>query len=130
MTGPPDPILILSAEHFGVAEVVNGKLDIGGVKVPFGGHPDHAECPRRAAHVYVRRSSEDLSVMEIHIARHDGLAQEELDRQNTEADAHPLGPKEYWRTAMVGKYTMGPNGRLMTQEDFEADWAAWGEDEA
>ena len=74
-------------------------------------------------YVYVRRSSADLSLFEVHMARHDGLAQEELDRQNEEAEHHPLGVKEYWRGEMVGKYTYGRDGHLMTDADFESDWA-------
>jgi hypothetical protein len=73
--------------------------------------------------VYVRRASDDLSVIEIHMARHDGLSQEELDAENAEAERYPLGAKEYWRAKMVGKYTYGPDGHLMTNEEFEADWA-------
>ncbi len=116
-----DPVLILSAEHVGEAVVIDGMLDIGGVVVPFSGHGTSADGPRHAS-VYVRRSSADLTVMEIHIARHDGLAQEALDRQNAEAEEHPLGAKEYWRGEMVGKYTTGADGHVMTDEDFEADW--------
>lgn len=77
--------------------------------------------------VYVRRLSDDLSVMEIHITRHDEMEQEALEERNLQADEYPLGPKEYWRGEMVGKYTTrggDPNApeRLMTDEDFEADW--------
>lgn len=72
--------------------------------------------------VYVRRLSDDLSVAEIHMTRHDGLAQEELDRENAEAERYPLGPKEYWRGKMVGKYRYGPDQHLLTDEEFEADW--------
>lgn len=107
-------ITILGAEHVGAAKTVNGILDIGGVKV-------HAPWWNDGMiHVYVRRSSKDLSVMEIHMTRHDGLAQEELDRQNDEAGRYPLGPKEYWRAETVGKCTI--DGRLMTDEDFDNDW--------
>lgn len=107
-----EPIYILSAEYFGEAEVSNGMLDIGGVSVPWH-HP---------ASIYVRRVSNNLSIAEIHIVDHDGMAQEMLDAQNEEADRYPLGPKEYWRGEMVGKYTCGADGHLMTNEDFEADW--------
>lgn len=72
--------------------------------------------------VYVRRASDDLSVIEIHMARHDGLAQEELDRENAEAERYPLGPKEYWRGKMVGKYRYGADSHLMTNDEFEEDW--------
>lgn len=106
-------ITILSAEYVGEAVPTNGRLSVGGVEVPW---------TAGAVGVYVRRASNDLSVIEIHLARHDGLAQEELDEQNAEADRYPLGPKEYWRNVMVGKYTMGSTGQFMTDEDFEADW--------
>lgn len=53
----------------------------------------------------------------------EAAAQEELDVENAEAGRYPLGPKEYWRGRMVGKYTYGSDGHLMTNEDFEADWA-------
>jgi len=72
--------------------------------------------------VYVRRVSDDLSIVEIAIARHDGLAQEELDAENDEAQRYPLGPKEYWRTKSVGHYTYGEDGHLMTDDEFEQDW--------
>lgn len=72
--------------------------------------------------VYVRRDSNDLSVIEIHMARHDGLAQEELDRKNAEAERYPLGPKEYWRAETVGKDRCGPDNHFMTDEEFEREW--------
>ncbi len=111
----PEMTYILPCEHVGEADAPNGVLDIGGLEV------DVSTFGRRVS-VYVRRSSSDLSVIEIAMARHDGLAQEELDRQNDEADHHPQGPKEYWRLEMVGKYTYGADGHVMTDEDFEADW--------
>jgi len=89
-------------------------LDIAGVKVRWASGP---------VGVYVRRSSRDLSVIEIAIARHDGLAQEALEVENEEAGRYPLGPMEYWRTRMVGKYRYGPDQHLMTDEEFERDWA-------
>lgn len=73
--------------------------------------------------VYVRRFAHDLSIYEIMIAQHDGYAQEELEQENMEAERYPLGPKEYWRTKMVGKYYYGADHHLMTNEEFEADWA-------
>ncbi len=111
--------LILPAEDVGEVEIVDGHLDIGGVKIDVGswGEP---------VFVYVRRSSDDLSVIEIVLARHDGLAQEELEQENAEAARYPLGPKEYWRGKSVGKYTI--DGHLMTDEEFETDWAdQWGD---
>lgn len=105
---------ILPAEWLGNAEIVDGYVDVGGVKV-------HA--PWSMASVYVRRSSSDLSILEIHLARHDGLAQEEFDEQIRQADEYPLGPKEYWRSEMVGKYMIGTDQHLMTDQEFEEDWS-------
>ena len=72
--------------------------------------------------VYVRRLAHDLTVAEIIMAQHDGLDAEELAAQNEEAARYPLGPKEYWRALMVGKYTCGDDGHPMTDAEFEADW--------
>ncbi len=77
--------------------------------------------------VYVCRFSTDLSVAEIHIAQHDGLASAELEFQNEQADIYPLGPKEYWRSEQVGKYTYGVDNHLMTNEEFEDEWCEFEE---
>lgn len=114
----PEVSYILPAEHLGWAETKDGILNIGGLDVRVGQWARQGEIP-----VFVRRDSADLSIIEIHMARHDGLAQEELDRQSAEADRYPLGLKEYWRAEMVGKYTYGLDGHSMTDEEFEADWA-------
>lgn len=82
---------ILPAEHFGSAQVVDGHVDIGGILVPH-------RYP--TAEIFVRRLSTDLRVAEIAIAEHDGLACEELDHQNFEADRHPGGPEGYWRAKL------------------------------
>lgn len=103
---------ILPAEHLGEAAIINGKLEIGGVLIPWNG----------PASVYVRRLSSDLSVAEIALARHDGLAQEQLDEQNRQAEIYPLGPREYWRSEMVGRYRYGPDMHLMTDADFETEF--------
>ena len=85
------------------------------------------ELPRwwntKTISVYVRRYSDDLSVAEIHMAQHSGLFDEELEYQNEQAEIYPLGPKEYWRSEQVGKYTYGADNHLMTNEEFEAEWA-------
>lgn len=39
-----------------------------------------------------------------------------------EAERYVLSPKEYWRSAMVGKYTYGADQHLMTDQEFEEDW--------
>lgn len=112
-------VTILPAEFIGVAQAVEDMLDIGGlpVRVPWYADGEIA--------VFVRRSSRDLSIIEIHMARHDGLMQEEMDEQHRQADAHPGGPKEYWRGEMVG--TSHDCGKTaMTNEEFE-QW--WEEDE-
>ncbi len=72
--------------------------------------------------VYVCRWEDDLSIAEIHMAQHDGLADAELEYQNELAEIHPLGPKEYWRSELVGKATCGLDKHLMTNEEFEEDW--------
>lgn len=110
---------ILPAEHVGDAQVRDGLLDLGGLKIPM------APWIRGdgMVNVFVRRDSTDLSVFHILMSRGDGLVQEELDHQNEEAERYPLGPKEYWRSKMVGKYLYGPDNHLMTDEEFEMDWA-------
>lgn len=72
--------------------------------------------------VYVCRWAADLSIAEIQMAQHDGLSDAELKYQNELAEIYPLGPKEYWRSEQVGKYTYGKDNHLMTNEEFEADW--------
>lgn len=109
-----------AAEFIGHLPYENNTIRVGEHLV----HEIHGYNP---AAVYVRRLSgktEGLSISEIIISVvGDGYAQEELDAENAEAARYPLGPKEYWRGRMVGKYTYGADGHLMTDEDFEADWA-------
>ena len=80
--------------------------------------------------VYVRRFAHDLSVVEILMAQHSGLFDEELEYQNEQAKIYPLGPKEYWRSEQVGKYTYGIDNHLMTNEEFEEDWCEFEEDDS
>jgi hypothetical protein len=80
--------------------------------------------------VYVRRFADDLSVAEIHMAQHSGLFDEELAYQGEQAENYPLGPKEYWRSEMVGKYTYGSDNHFMTNEEFEEDWHDFEEDDS
>ena len=96
-------------------------LSVGGVLIPFG--PPRAFDPAGDdfAEIYVRRWASDLSIAEILVATHDGLAHEELSLQDMEAQRYPLGPKEYWRSKQVGKDFYGDH--LMTNEDFERHWA-------
>lgn len=80
--------------------------------------------------VYVRCSAHDLSVVEIQMAQHDGLAEAELEYQNEQAENYPLGPKEYWRSELVGKATFGLDGHFLTNEEFEEDWHEFEEDDS
>jgi len=105
---------IVPAEYFGVADAPGRRLAIGGIELPAWGE---------RVFVYVRRLSSDLSITEIEIAAHDGPEQEELDLLNFEAQRHPLGPKEYWRSKMVGRYRCGPDQHPMTENDFEEHWS-------
>jgi hypothetical protein len=124
---------ILPAEHIGTVRTSSdGWLTIGPPENP--DHQIRINLNRDSGHkglgwdrsgnveVYVRRESIDLSVIEIHMARHDGIAQEALDEQHRQADSYPLGPKEYWRGEMVGKYRYGLDNHLMTNEEFEEEW--------
>ncbi|HSH58719.1 MAG TPA: hypothetical protein VK988_03565 [Acidimicrobiales bacterium] len=107
---------MLPAEAAGMAKLSDDLLDIGGLKLPVPVHHD-------AVPVYVRRRASDLSILEIEIAFHDGPEQEELHAKEAEADRYPLGRKEYWRSAMVGKYTYGADNHPMTEEEFVKEWA-------
>lgn len=79
-------------ERLGMADCRLGVVTIGHVPVPWP-HVRDTEC------VYVRRSLRDLSVVQIRLARHDGLADELLIAQVQEAERYPLGPAAYWRSA-------------------------------
>ena len=72
--------------------------------------------------VYVCRWADDLSIAEIQMAQHDGLSNAELEYQNELAEIYPLGPKEYWRSELVGKAIFGLDKHFMTNEEFEKDW--------
>lgn len=105
---------LLPIESYGIADAPGRHLAIGGIDLPV--------WSDRVA-VYVRRDSSDLAIVEVLLARHDGPAEDELDYLNFEAERYPLGPKEYWRSRMVGKYTYGSDSHRMTEEDFEEFWA-------
>ena len=77
--------------------------------------------------VYVSRWADDLSIVEIQMAQHDGLHDAELEYQNEQADIYPLGPKEYWRGELVGKAAYGLDKHFMTNEEFEEDWCEFEE---
>ena len=81
-----------------LATLTDGVLDIGGVEARFNvGWPNLA--------VYLRRDARDFSVVEVELAIHDGLEEEELEMLNMDAERYPLRPKEYWRSKMVGRHT-------------------------
>jgi hypothetical protein len=84
----------------------------------------------KTVQVYVRRWADDLSIAEIQIAQHDGLAEAELEYQNECAEIYPLGPKEYWRSELVGKAISGLDNHFMTNEEFEEDWHEFEEDDS
>jgi hypothetical protein len=104
---------ILPAEHYGTVEVVDGHFTIGNLSIPWS---------QADVQIYVRRFDDDQSIAEVLIARHDGLAQEELEQQNYEASIAPEGPKEYWRAKMVGQARYGVDQHIMTDAEFEDDW--------
>lgn len=84
----------------------------------------------KTVQVYVRRWADDLSIAEIQMAQHDGLAEAELEYQNECAEIYPLGPKEYWRSELVGKAIFGLDKHFMTNEEFEEDWHDFEEDDS
>ena len=125
---------ILSAEYIGEAATnKDGMLTIGIgeniVQLLLGSPGRPGWWNTGTVSVYVRRFADDLSIAEIHMAKHDGYSQEELDNENEEADRYPLGPKEYWRTKQVGKYLYGQDQHVMTNEEFEQEWAEGFEEE-
>ena len=129
-----EPITTLPAEWVGkAAHDENGILTIGTgdniVKLSL----NKGTMPRwwkdNCVDVYVRRFSHDLSICEIMIAQHDGYAHEEAQMEDYEAERYPLGPKEYWRAKMVGKWMYGSDNHLMTNEEFEEVWEEMNYDE-
>jgi death-on-curing protein len=113
-------LMIYPAEYVGPLPYEDHTIQVGELAI----HDVHGYNP---AGVYVRRISgktEGISVAEIIIsAVGDAYAQEELDAENAEAERHPLGAKEYWRGRLVGKATYGADQHLLTNEEFDADWA-------
>lgn len=114
-----EPLVIYPAEYVGGLAYEANTVELGDLRIT----GVHGFNP---ASVYLRRISgkvDGISVAEIIISVvGDGLAQEELDEENAEAQRYPLGPKEYWRGRMVGKYRYGADSHLMTDEEFERDW--------
>ena len=118
---------ILPAEYIGEAEhLEDGTLIIGCnkniIKISLYKNDKPGWWNSKTVPVYVRRFSSDLSIAEIIIAQHDGLSNEQLEAENQEAENYPLGPKEYWKSKMVGKYFFGKDNHLMTEEEFEIYW--------
>jgi death-on-curing protein len=116
---PRAPLVIYPAEFVGALPYTDGTIAIGELTI----RDVHGYNP---AGVYVRRISgktDGISVAEIIISVvGDGYAQEELDAENDEAERYPLGPKEFWRSRLVGKATYGTDSHPMTDAEFETDW--------
>lgn len=114
------PLVIYPAEYVGDLQYSDNTVEVGNLII----RDVHGYNP---AGVYVRRISgktDGISVAEIIIsAVGDAYAQEELDAENAEAERYPLGIKEFWRSRLVGKATYGIDRHLMTDAEFEADWA-------
>jgi len=114
------PLVIYPAEFVGHLRYDQHAIQIGDLVVA----DVHGYNP---AGVYVRRISgktDGISVAEIVISVvGDAYAQEELDAESEEALRYPLGVKEFWRARLVGKATYGADQHVMTNEEFEADWA-------
>lgn len=109
--------MILPAEFFGVAQAIDGILNIGGCEVPADWYADGQ------IGIYIRRSSRDLATIEIHLARHDGLADEENDEKHHQAMNHPGGPKAYWYAALVGHEHDDDCGHdPMTPAEYDELW--------
>jgi hypothetical protein len=116
---------IMPAECVGVAKIIDGVLDVGGLKIELGrpGYVSGLGDDDPGLAVYVRRLFHEGSVFDVALSFGDGLAQEELDNENDEAQNYPLGVKEYWRKKEVGNYLIGTDRRVMTDLDFEIEWA-------
>jgi death-on-curing protein len=114
------PLVIYPAEHVADLPYTDHTIHIGELAI----RDVHGYNP---AGIYVRRVSgktDGISVAEIIVTVvGDEYAQEELDSENTEAERYPLGPKEFWRSRLVGKATYGRDAHPMTDAEFEADWA-------
>jgi hypothetical protein len=114
--------LILPAQCIGSAEVVDGVIDIGGVKIELGRpgwNPRQDDMGKWIGHlpVYVRRLQNEGSVFEIHLAFGDGLQMEESEWLERQEDEHPGGPKGFWRDRVVKG-----DDELLTDEEFEKFW--------
>lgn len=118
------------AEFVGMMAYEDGKLVLGDLTIEATGYNPAAVYVRR---MVVKGPDGPPYWREVHSViisvRGDGYAQEELDEQNRRAQVYLLGPKEYWRQVQVGHYTYGPDGHVMTDEEFEQEWAE-GEAEA
>jgi hypothetical protein len=130
---------ILPAECVGVAEITDGVIDVGGVKIEIG--REWLATKPTSLPVYIRRlvveqesegSIRNGSVFDIALSFGDGLAEEEFyeeERKDEIAAAqHPGGRKEYFREKWVGTDTQpgvmfyGADHHPMTNEEFEKEW--------
>jgi len=127
-SGPPRPPsdLILPAECIGVAEVVNGVIDIGGMKIELGrpGYNPRKEGDhlRGGLSAYVRRLQSDIrdrngTVFDIALSFGDGLEMEESAWLEKQGEKHPGGPKGFWRDRVVKG-----DDELLTDEEFDKYW--------
>ena len=128
---PPEFIGDAAHSDDGILRIGTPQSDGSGVveiRLTKGGNPRW--WTTKTVPVYVRRWADDLSIAEIQMAQHDGLAEAESDYQNECAEIYPLGPKEYWRSELVGKATSGLDNHFMTNEEFEEDWHDFEEDDS
>lgn len=111
-------MVIYPAEYVGSLGYEENAIHLGDLVV----HDVHGFNP---AGVYVRRiggKTEGISVAQIVISVvGDAYAEEQLNAENAEADRYPLGPKEYWRTKLVGHASYA-DGHVMTDAEFEDEW--------
>jgi hypothetical protein len=115
------PVTYVSpAESVGIAEIVDGVINVGGVEIELipGQRIGGGQLP-----VFVRRR-QDQSVIDIAMSFADGLAMEELAEMDRQAELHPGGPKAYWRDKISKA-----DGTPLSDEEFEEYWSEGHEDE-
>jgi hypothetical protein len=115
------PVTYVSpAESVGVAEIVDGVINVGGVEIELmpGQRIGGGQLP-----VFVRRR-QDQSVIDIAMSFADGLEMEELAEMDRQAELHPGGPKAYWRDKISKA-----DGTPLSDKEFEDYWSEGHEDE-
>lgn len=128
---PPQFIGDAAHSDDGILRIGTPKSDGSGVvEIQLTKHTSPGWWTTKSVPVYVRRWADDLSIAEIQMAQHDGLDDAELEYQNECASIYPLGPKEYWRSELVGKAIFGLDKHFMTNEEFEEDWHDFKEDDS